>query len=72
MRRESQVTHAIPKGRLWTRGVALAEAEIGVSWTPIGRWSRAAEASDVGLSETESRGAQRRMMEEPALQGMAA
>lgn len=70
MRRDielSKVTHPIPKGSLWTRGVTLAEAEIERGMAPVGRWSRALE-NRVAAAEARRREA----IEEPVLQGMAA
>lgn len=62
-----EVTSTIPKGTLWTRGMALAEAEIEGNWTPIGRWSQPS-----GMPEAEAYGMDSRLREEPALQRLAA
>lgn len=35
------VTGRLPHGTLWSRGLALAEAEIGRGPAPSGRWARA-------------------------------
>ena len=43
---------AAAKGRLWSRGLFLAEAEIEGGVEPIGRWRRAGAGKEIGAWET--------------------
>lgn len=44
-------TFQVPKGSLWARGMAMAEAEIGRGWEAMGRWRAASREPEALLPE---------------------